>query len=171
MAHGVWLTEDEIDIFVKAGTGVAHCPLSNICLTSGYMPLRHLVKRGVKIGLGTDVSGGYSPSMLNAMREAISVSTTVFLEKDRTSKPLNHAEAFYLATQGGANLIGIGDKIGNFVEGKDFDALLINGRALDSPFDTYPFDTLENEFEKFCFLGDDRNIEQVFVKGRRITGL
>lgn len=169
MAHGVWLGEDEIKLFVEKGAGVSHCPLSNICLTSGYMPLRHLISKGVKIGLGTDVSGGYSPSMLNAMREAISVSTTVYVEKDQSAKPLNHAEAFYLATLGGANLIGIGDKIGNFVVGKDFDALIVNPSAQGSPFDVFPFDELENVFEKFCFLGDDRNIEQVFVKGRKLN--
>jgi len=168
MAHGVWLTDAEVALLNKHGAGVSHCPLSNICLASGHMPLRELLAKGVKIGLGTDVSGGYSPSMLHAMRDAITVSTTVYVERNQDAKPLNHSEAFYLATLGGAKLIGIDHTIGNFVAGKDFDALVIHPRAKGSNFDVFDFDDLAGEFEKFCYLGDDRNIEQVFVKGRKI---
>ena len=133
------------------------------------MPLRKLVGRGLKIGLGTDVSGGYSPSMLNAMRSAITVSSSYYMDTDRNAKPLHHSEAFYLATQGGADLLGIGDTIGSFAVGKQFDALVIDPNARDSPFDTFAWDTPDSVFEKFCYLGDDRNIVQIYVQGRRIS--
>jgi guanine deaminase len=67
-------------------------------LNSGFMPLRDMLESGVKIGLGTDVSGGYSPSMLNAMRMAIATSAVHTAQNQ--AKPLSHIEAFYLATLG-----------------------------------------------------------------------
>ena len=85
------------------------------------------------------------------------------------------AEAFHLATQGGADVLGKGDTVGNFLPGKAFDALIINGEGVTgsaghgrSPFDITEHETSIEIFQKFIFLGDDRNIEQVFVDGRRV---
>lgn len=63
--------------------------------------------------------------------------------------------------------MGIADKVGTFALGKEFDALVIdthNGAA----FDVYPSDTLEDLFQKFCNLGDDRNIAGVWVQGKQV---
>eukprot|EP00940_MAST-03C_sp_MAST-3C-sp2_P002792 g2792.t1 len=90
-------------------------------------------------------------------------------------EPLSMAEAFHLATMGGADCLGMADKVGNFEPGKCFDALVVNGEGVigaaghgRSPFDVEPHDTPMEIFQKFIFLGDDRNIEQVFVDGRRV---
>jgi len=165
MAHGVHLTPEEIQLFLDRKAGIAHCPLSNVMLVSGFMPLQDLHQAGVKIGLGTDVSGGYSPSMLNAMRMAMVCALQHSYHHQK--HPLSHAQAFHLATVGGSELIGCEDKLGNFVVGKDFDALVVDPYVPRSPFDVFTHDPLESIFEKFILLGDDRNISEIYVKGKK----
>ncbi len=75
--------------------------------------------------------------------------------------------AFHLATVGGAEALGIQDSVGTFAVGRAFDALLLdlhNGAT----FDVYATDTTEDKFQKFCNLGDDRNIAKVWVQGRSV---
>ena len=55
----------------RRGATVAHCPSSNAMLRSGMLNVRQLLDDGVRVSLGTDVSGGASPSMLEAIREAV----------------------------------------------------------------------------------------------------
>ncbi|KAL9610515.1 MAG: hypothetical protein Q9167_004775, partial [Letrouitia subvulpina] len=70
LAHAIHLSDAEVKLIKDRGAGVAHCPVSNTALASGICPVRKLLDRGVKVGLGTDVSGGCSCSILVAMREA-----------------------------------------------------------------------------------------------------
>jgi guanine deaminase len=86
--------------------------------------------------------------------------------------PLSLAEGFYLATLGGARVCGLEEKVGNFVVGKEFDALEIHvGELLDRPGVMSPVeeeDSILAVFEKFLMTGDDRNIVKVFVRGRSV---
>ena len=64
-------------MIAKKGAGIAHCPNSNITLQSGIMPTRQYLDYSMgklKIGLGTDVSGGYSLSILDSMKQCIGLS-------------------------------------------------------------------------------------------------
>lgn len=74
MAHCIYLSVAELNLIKTRGAGVSHCPNSNIALRSGLIKLRDLMERDIKVGLGTDVAGGNSFSMLNAIRFAITVS-------------------------------------------------------------------------------------------------
>lgn len=194
MAHCVHLSEDEMDTLKARQTGVAHCPNSNFSLHSGVMDARALLNKGIKVGLGTDVAGGYSVSMLNAIRQTIIASATKAFNKadvqtaghekasteendqdenseeedeitKRNGGAINYREAFYMATQGGAEVLDIDNKVGNFLVGKEFDALVINPFVPDSPFDVYDTDDISDIFQKFLFCGDDRNIVEVYVSG------
>ena len=83
-----------------------------------------------------------------------------------------------MATQGGANVLALGDSIGNFVPGKYFDALVIDPTSVDGPMDIFNFQEencdnkhmlqLKGAFEKFIFFGDDRNIDAVYVGGKHV---
>ena len=64
--------------------------------------------------------------------------------------------------------LSMSDEIGNFVVGKAFDALHIDIAATGSPMHLFPGETLDDMFQKFVMLGDDRNIVQVFVDGRKV---
>jgi len=62
--------------------------------------------------------------------------------------------------------MGLGETIGTFEVGKDFDAVLVNTAARNSPLDSFERDTIETKFEKYLFVGDDRNHEKIFIQGR-----
>jgi guanine deaminase len=81
---------------------------------------------------------------------------------------LTQAEAYYLATLGGARVLGIDDEIGSFDVGKYFDALLVDYRTGEL-IDLWDGD-LQNDSERCDLAGDDRNIREVWVRGNRIQG-
>ena len=128
LAHAVHLTEEEASLVALRQSKVSHCPCSNSSITSGAARVRWMWQKGIDVGLGTDVSGGYSPSILENARQAALVSRHVAmgLEGDEKEKcKLTVEEVFYLATRGGAKCLGLEDRIGGFEVGKDWDAQLI----------------------------------------------
>ena len=74
LAHAIHLSVSEQQLIRKRGSGVSHCPVSNSCISSGICPVRELLDQSIEVGLGTDISGGWSPSILVAAREAAMVS-------------------------------------------------------------------------------------------------
>lgn len=193
MAHGVHLDDEEIKLLAARGTAVSHCPNSNTNLKSGICDVKRLIAGGVKVGLGTDVSGGNRISILEAIRAALDVSHHINFMKNQNvlgtgrvtenvkenSKyvPLDYKQAFFLATLGGAQALALENKIGNFMIGKSFDALIIDTYSgsvdkFNLPAVLTENSTPENEFQKllqkFIYSGDDRNIAKVFVNGREV---
>ncbi|KAE9016982.1 Guanine deaminase [Phytophthora fragariae] len=182
MAHCIWCSKGERELLRERQTAVIHCPNSNFSLSSGVLNVRRLLQEeGVKVGLGTDVSGGYSPSMLDAIRQAVIASKLVAIGNGSSGdedsegpqeESLSYAEAFHLATVGSAEALGLGDTVGNFMVGKAFDALVIDSYAPNSPIDEAhdPVEAADvlHTFQKFLFLGDDRNIVSIFVGGRQV---
>ncbi|XP_046792673.1 guanine deaminase isoform X1 [Gallus gallus] len=168
MAHACHLSEEELELFNLRGAAVAHCPSSNFSLHSGILNVKKVLKHNVKVGLGTDVAGGYSASMLDAIRKTVVASNALKINKV-SEAGLTLKEAFRLATLGGSQALGLDDVIGNFEVGKEFDALLINTKASDSPFDLFSADTFEDCLQKFLYLGDDRNISEVYVAGKQVV--
>ena len=80
MAHGVHLENEELEMLEQVGAGISHCPNSNCSLKSGFCNVLRLKDHGVKVGLGTDCAGGYSPSMIDSMRYIdISYMTGTFM--------------------------------------------------------------------------------------------
>ncbi|KAL0592662.1 hypothetical protein ABG067_000227 [Albugo candida] len=163
MAHCIWCTSEERQLLVQRQSGVIHCPNSNFSLESGILNVRQLLDAGVKVGLGTDIAGGYAPSMLDAIRQSIIASKVTAMQTDNVYKTLSYEEAFFLATLGGAQVLGIGDKIGSFDIGKDFDALVIDFHSKNATSAS-----VLDRFQQFLFLGDDRAISEIFVKGKPI---
>jgi guanine deaminase len=119
------------------GTAIAHCPLSNAYFSAQQFALREALNRGVRVGLGTDIAGGYSIDILGAMRWAVGVariSEGARLEKSggqaagsedqvvigARGVSVDWKEALYLGTRGGALALGLGS--GVFRIGAPFDA-------------------------------------------------
>eukprot|EP00656_Telonema_subtile_P020664 TRINITY_DN21744_c0_g1_i1.p1 TRINITY_DN21744_c0_g1~~TRINITY_DN21744_c0_g1_i1.p1 ORF type:complete len:458 (+),score=71.60 TRINITY_DN21744_c0_g1_i1:85-1458(+) len=167
MAHGVHLTDTDLAILRERGTAVAHCPLSNFFFAGGTLDAEKIVETGVKIGLGTDVAGGYSPAMLDSVRHAVVASKVVHNHGvSNTEGPgMDYRHAFYLGTQGGAISLWIDSQVGSIEAGKLFDVLLVDVAVGDN-IDLWPADSPSSMFEKWCNIGDDRNIIRVFVNGR-----
>ncbi|XP_064388446.1 guanine deaminase-like [Halichondria panicea] len=168
MAHCIHLEENEVQLFQQKGVGISHCPNSNLCLCSGLLDTRKMLDLGLKIGLGTDVSGGYSSSVFDALRKSIDVSKALSFGKQDDYRPISHHEALYMATLGGAKVLSLDDKIGNFKAGKELDALLIDVNPPNNTFDTFEWDSFDDVLMKFLYLGDDRNILRRFVAGKEL---
>ena len=172
LAHGVHLNDDEIKLLAKTGAAIAHCPSSNFMLYSGIADVRKLLDGGVKVGLGTDVAGGPSPSIIDSMRNALICSRSQLFQhrkEGKEYKPLETPDVFALATERGAEVLNLGDKIGNFVVGKQFDALVVDMTkgVCDCFCDEKPTDLLD----KFVQRADDRNIIRVYVNGKLVKKL
>ncbi|KAK7484269.1 hypothetical protein BaRGS_00024518 [Batillaria attramentaria] len=165
LAHCVHVTDEELAILKERDCGVVHCACSNTTLRSGVMDMRRMLDHGIKLGLGTDVAGGYSPTILSAMRQA---SSEHGQQNGHTSdyQRLTMDEAFRLATLGGSTVLGM--NCGNFEPGREFDALVIDPEVKDTPLDLFTCDTADTVVHKFLYTGDDRNMTQIYVQGRKV---
>ncbi|CAL1685490.1 unnamed protein product [Lasius platythorax] len=167
LAHGVHLEDSELAMLEKRGTAIIHCPSSNTYLRSGLCDVRRLKAKNIKVGLGTDVSGGSSYSMLDEMRSVLHVSNCLSITR-HDHVPFNYKDVFHMATLGGAKALSIEDKVGNLMPGKEFDALIIDLNAKSSLLDNFKKYTLEERLQRFIYSGDDRNIVSVYVRGRKV---
>ena len=163
----------ELRRFKELDCGVAHCPTSNMTVGGGFMAagIREFLEAGVKVGLGTDSGGGFSSSMLDAVRHALIASNAVEAHTRGARRGLHPHEAFHLATLGGARVCGLGARVGTLEPGKEFDALVVDAArpgGVMTPLDDT--DDATRIFDKFLMTGDDRNITQVYVRGRRVKG-
>ena len=162
MAHCVWSTDEEIDLMRKNGVFVAHCPASNMNLSSGIAPIRKYLDLGMNIGLGTDVAGGHSDSIFRAITDAIQVSKMYWRYVDQTMKPITFPEAFYMATLGGGAFFG---DVGSFAEGYAFDAVVLDDTALVHPQEL----SVSERLERAVYLGlDTYGIRAKYVNGEKI---
>jgi len=161
MAHCIYNKDEEIELMAERGVYAAHCVDSNFNLSSGIMPVRKYLDRGVKVGLGSDIAGGHSLSIPRAIVGSIQASKMKWVETEGQLKPLTCSEAFYLATKGGGSFFG---KVGSFEEGYEADLLVID----DSDINDIKRLTLEERIERFLYIGDDRNILERYVSGERI---
>ena len=136
------------------------------------------------MGLGTDVSGGYSASILVAAREAAMVSRTIAAltpeDEDKDRQKLSVEECLYLATRGGAKCLGLETKIGAFEMGMQWDAQLVQLASVDGDnngsrrledegvAELWGGETWDEKVAKWMFCGDDRNTKRVWVNGRLV---
>lgn len=175
-AHCCHCNQTERTMVKDGGAGVVHCAASNFLVGGALCNVRRWLEEGVAVGLGTDVAGGWSASMLDAIRQTIITSNIVSRTKDeehpaRRWTPLTWQEALFLATQGGAQVLGLSDVTGDLVVGKQFDALVVDvSPASGGSFDCFAEDDMQSSVEKFLFTGDDRHITSVYVAGKRVAG-
>ena len=159
MAHCIHLTNEEVQLMSEKNVYAVHCPSSNANLASGIMPIRKLLNNNVKVGFGSDISGGHNFSIFKTIVYAIEFSKLLWTY-NKEYNFLSLSEAFYIATKGGGSFFG---KVGSFEEGYDFDAVVIDDGELN--FDNY---TLLERLERFIYIGDDRHIYHRYVNGSLI---
>ncbi len=125
-AHCVQLNDSAIDKFARTGTGVAHCPCSNMRLASGMAPIRKMLSKGVPVGIGVD--GAASNDASNVLQE----TRTAFLMarlRETDAAAMSAREALEIATRGGAKVLGR-DDIGYLAPGMSADLIAFN---IDTP--------------------------------------
>lgn len=162
LAHGVHLTAQERIRVVETRSAVAHCPTSNLFLGSGLFHVHQAknVKHNMTVGLGTDIGAGTSFSLLSTMNEAYKVAQL-------TQYPLDAIKMFYLATLGGAQALGVEDKIGSLEVGKEGDVVVLDPNATDLlAFRSARVTSLEEQLFVLATMGDDRTVAATYVGGR-----
>jgi guanine deaminase len=162
--HGIHLREREFRVLAGARSAIAHCPTSNLFLGSGLFSWSAAKRPGreLAVGLATDVGGGPSPSMLHAMADAYKVAQL-------GGQSLSPDHAFYLATRGGAEALGLDDRIGGIVAGLEADLVLLDLYA--TPLIAHRMQQARDIGEALfvqMMLGDDRSVVATWVGGRRV---
>jgi len=164
MAHCVWSGDDEVERMRENEVFIAHCPASNMNLTSGIAPIRKYLNLNMKIGLGSDVAGGHTESMFRAITDTIQVSKMYMRYVDEAATPVTFAEAFYLATKGGGEFFG---KVGSFEKEYEFDALVLDDSILAHPLSL----NIKQRAERAIYLSLDLcgGIKEKYVQGQRLN--
>lgn len=175
LAHGNFITDADIGRIAKRGAVIAHCPLSNVYFSDAVFPLRRVLQHDVHVGLGSDIAGGASPSILENVRHAVIASRTLesgvdaAQARDQRRHPdarVDVTTAFWLATAGGGVALDL--PIGVFREGFQFDALLIDARVAGSNLHFDADDTPEEILQKIVYHCARVNIREVWVANRRV---
>ena len=161
MAHFIYPTRHEMELIKERGVTIAHCPQSNGNVAAGIPPIRQMLDLGVKVGLGSDIAGGYSVSIFRAMSEAVYLSKLQWLRSEKKDSFLSVPESFYLGTKGGGQFFG---KVGSFETGYELDAIVVDDRSLCVSADRL---STEERVERVIHLADDRNIISRFVAGEQ----
>ena len=122
-AHGIWLSESEIDIIKERNVKISHNPSSNMKLSSGVSPVAELLGKGVNVSMGTD--GSASNNNMDLLEE---MKIAALLQKVKTMDPtvLTAQDVFKMATINGANSLGLENEIGTIEVGKKADLVLVN---------------------------------------------
>jgi cytosine/adenosine deaminase-related metal-dependent hydrolase len=155
-AHCVKLDGQEIDLFSRSGTGVAHCPCSNCRLASGIAPVRAMRDAGVKVGLGVDGSASNDAgSLIDEARQ------TLLLQRVASGPDAMSArEALRIATRGGAEVLGRGREIGQITPGF---------RADLAVWDMSEVEAAGSWDMAALLLAGPRRVHHLIVEGRQIV--
>ena len=162
--HGIHLSEDELRRFHETGANIAHCPTSNFFIGSGLFDIARTKDAGrpVTVGLGTDVGGGTSFSMLQTMSEAYKMAQLRGIS-------LTATQSYYLATLGSAEALGVADRVGSLQPGLAGDIVVLDPGA--TPLLKLRADVAESVDELLFALmicADDRAVEATYVAGELV---
>lgn len=159
-AHGVWLDARDIAILKQRGAGVAHCPSSNMKLSSGVAPVTQLIAAGVPVGLGTDGAAG-SNNDLHLLEE---LELAGKLAKVHTGDPraLPARKLLEMATIDGARVLGLDKQIGSLEAGKLADLVIV---GLDQPHSVPVF----QPESALVYTAKPSDVRDVMVHGKLVV--
>jgi guanine deaminase len=157
-AHCIHMDDPAMARMAEAGAGIAFCPTSNFFLGSGLFDLARAGACGVKTGIGTDIGAGTSFSILSTLGEAYKVCQL-------RGTSLDPFRALYLATAGGAKVLGLGDRIGGLQPGQEADFIVLDAKATPLLARRMAGASLHDRLFGLQVLGDDRAIARTYVAG------
>ncbi|HZS56377.1 MAG TPA: amidohydrolase [Bryobacteraceae bacterium] len=159
-AHCVWESPEDIDILKQHGTGVAHCPSSNMKLASGVAHVTEMLNRGLSVGLGTDGFAGSNDTADLILEMNIAAKLQKVTTMDPTVLPAE--QVFAMATIGGARVLGLDKEIGSLEEGKRADIITISvARPNAVP--------LYNVYSQIAYATKSGDVDDVFINGKQIV--
>lgn len=176
MAHCNFLNDEDAKLFAETGTAIGHCPISNAYFANSVTPIARLHGMGVDLGLGSDISGGFSPSLYDNARQAV-MSSRMLEDGVNTALPpenrgvpdsrITIKEAFYFATAGGGESLSL--PVGKIEEGYAWDVQVIDTAAATTRLPLFSKDEeLLDVFQKIMYLVRPENIREVWVQGEKV---
>ncbi|MGB4660663.1 MAG: amidohydrolase family protein [Mobilitalea sp.] len=162
MAHLIHPNTSEMDLMRDKQVMIAHCPESNTNLAGGIAPVKRMLIHQINVGLGTDIGGGHSPSILRGMSEALMISKLRWLEDNKSEPFLTLSEVFFMGTRGGGKFFG---NVGSFEPEFEFDAVVIDDSSLSIHAKDF---TLPERLERVIHCSDDRNIIARYTAGSQM---
>lgn len=173
LAHANFIGDGDMTTIAGRGAGIAHCPLSNAYFSNAVFPLRRALDKGIRVGLGSDISGGPSSFLPDSLRAAVLASRLLEdgVDADRpvdqrgvAGTRIDWRTAFYLATKGGAEALDL--PVGSFEPGRMFDAVLVDPQAPGGSVRLMEgYDGIENGLQKILYTASKANITRVWVGG------
>jgi 5-methylthioadenosine/S-adenosylhomocysteine deaminase len=159
-AHGVWLDDADIAVLKRRGVGIAHCPSSNMKLSSGIAPVVKMLANGIAVGLGPDGPAG-SNNDFSVFEE---IDLAAKLQKVATMDPqaLPAEQAFAMATILGARALGLDSKIGSLESGKLADLILVQA---DAPHAS----PMYNVYSNLAYSLKGSDVTDTMVNGRLVV--
>ena len=176
LAHGNFVADADVALIRERGTGIAHCPLSNVYFSDAVFPLRRILDAGVHVGLGTDIAGGASPSVLENARQAVISSRLlesgvnprrVREQRREPDSRIDALTAFWLATAGGG--IALDLPVGLFAPGYQFDACVLDVGAPHGNLQVCADEPPATLLQKMIYGASRANINQVWVANRQVV--
>lgn len=172
LAHAIHLSDREVARIVESGARVAHCPASNLFLSSGMMPLSTYRAAGVSVGLGSDVAAGPEISMFTVMRAGAVTQRVLELigRTDRASAP-RAVDWLRLGTLEGARALGMEEEIGSLEAGKEADLIAVDpGLTTPLPGDEPPLESADDVMSRLIFRPHPNMVRAAWVRGRLLDG-
>jgi guanine deaminase len=171
-AHAIHLSEREVARLAESGSRVAHCPASNLFLSSGLMPLAAHRAAGLVVGLGSDVAAGPEMSLFTVMRAGAVTQRVLELSgrADRANA-VHGVEWLRLATLEGARALGMEAEIGSLEAGKEADLVVVDPRLTTPlPGDEPPLESADDVMSRLVFRPHPNMVRGAWVRGRLLAG-
>ena len=190
LGHCIHLSPAERGAIRSAGSAIVHCPRSNAFLKSGIMPLRRWLDEGLTVGLGTDVGAGPSLDLWAEMAMACTASKLRWADQQTQGRrlrglglaepeyrrihealglepdlPIDPAQAFALATLGGARALGMADRIGSLDAGKEADFIVVDPARVD-PAPARDHAPADEVLCRLLYRSDASMVRASYVRGR-----
>ena len=162
LAHGIHFNERELCCVADNDTAIAHCPTSNLFIGSGLFNIQQMREHNIKVGMGTDVGGGSSFSLLKTYNEAYKV-------QQLQNNKLSAFEGLYLNTLGGARALDLEGIIGQLEVGCEADIAVLDYAG--TPFMDFRLQRCKGIHEKLfalMMLGDDRSVFATYANGEKV---
>lgn len=160
MAHFIFPSEEDIRILKKYNGYGVHCPDATNNVIAGIMPAGVLLDEGINVANGSDIGAGHGVSIYRQISRCVQLSKLKEFYEPENNRAVTFENAFFMATKLGGSAFG---KVGSLEPGYECDLLVIQG--IDNEGESL---SPEKLLERFCYIGDDRDILERYIYGKRV---
>jgi guanine deaminase len=168
LAHAIHLSDREVARLAEARSVIAHCPSSNLFLASGAMPLARYLAAGIRVGLGSDLAAGPDAPLFSVMRAGAYTQNALRAAGLSDAPPLSPGEWLRMGTLGGAEALGIEERIGSVEVGKEADLIVVDP-SVTLPLEgigARPDDPPDEMLSRLIFRAHPAMVRGAWVRGR-----